>query len=225
MALILNIDTAGDMASICLGEDGQSLGYSSNENQKDHASWLHVAIDDLLRKTGKKPADLQGVGVTIGPGSYTGLRVGLSTAKGFCYALNIPLMAVGTLEMMAFAALAEEGDLICPLIDARRMDVFTAVYDKQLRTVMEPSAITLDAHSFDEFLSNKNLIFLGNGNKKLKEIVFHPNAFYSATIATAAHLSLITNTYFNSGKFVDLVATEPLYIKEFFTQATRSASD
>src|SRR5689334_17760726 len=127
MSLVLNIDTAVETASICLSEDRKILQVSINENQKDHAAWLSVAIQNMMINAGYRLNQLHAIGITIGPGSYTGLRVGLSAAKGLCYALNIPLITIGTLEMMAFAAKDEPADLLCPLIDARRMEVFTAL--------------------------------------------------------------------------------------------------
>jgi tRNA threonylcarbamoyladenosine biosynthesis protein TsaB len=103
MSFILNIDTAVDTASVCLAKNGESLQLTTNENQKDHAAWLHPAITELLNKNGIAMKDIEAVAITIGPGSYTGLRVGLATAKGLCYAMNIPLITLSTLEMMAFA--------------------------------------------------------------------------------------------------------------------------
>jgi tRNA threonylcarbamoyladenosine biosynthesis protein TsaB len=120
MSLILNIDTALDTASVCLANQKEVLQFSVNEDQKDHAAWLHQTIAELLQKGGYSIKDLDAVAVSIGPGSYTGLRVGLATAKGFCYALQIPLITVNTLKLIAFAAKDEAIDLICPMIDARR---------------------------------------------------------------------------------------------------------
>src|SRR5436190_21695866 len=150
MALILNIDTALDNAYISLAENKKGLRYAINETTKDHAAWMQPAIDKLIKESGFRIADLNAIGVSIGPGSYTGLRIGLSTAKGLCFALKIPLIVVGTLQVMALNAVqalaqsnfqsADNGGenelvdiLICPMIDARRMEVFTAVYDVRLK--------------------------------------------------------------------------------------------
>src|ERR1051325_9884884 len=143
MALILNIDTAIETASICLSEDKNVLKFAINENQKDHAAWLSVAIKTLMKEAGIQLNQLNTIAVTIGPGSYTGLRVGLSAAKGLCYALNIPLITIGTLEMMAMAAKEEPVDLLCPMIDARRLEVFTAVYNKKMEEVRSPHSLIL----------------------------------------------------------------------------------
>src|SRR5436190_1267780 len=162
MALILNIDTALDSAYISLAENAQGLGYALNETAKDHAAWIQPAIHKLIEESGLRIADLSAVGVSIGPGSYTGLRIGLSTAKGLCFALKIPLITINTLEIMTFSAIndiaAHDPDLfssnlfICPMIDARRMEVFTAVYNSSLAEIYEPHARILDALTFDELL-------------------------------------------------------------------------
>src|SRR5215208_5364975 len=138
MSFILNIDTALETASVSLANNGRMLQSLVSESQKDHASWLHPAIKILLEKQGIGMDQLVAVGVSNGPGSYTGLRVGLSTAKGFCYALNIPLITIGTLKLMAFSARDEAEDLICPMIDARRMEVYTAIYTGEMAELIKP---------------------------------------------------------------------------------------
>src|SRR5688572_12887657 len=163
MAILLSIDTALENASICLAKGDEIIGMSTNTDQRDHAAWLHVSIRENLERNNLQPGSLNGIIVSIGPGSYTGLRIGLSTAKGLCYALKIPLVAVSTLEMIAYAAQDEAVDLICPLIDARRMEVFMALYDRQLTLIKTPKSIIVDANSFDELLFNRNLIFCGSG--------------------------------------------------------------
>ena len=148
MSLILNIDTALDTASVCIAKDGRSLGLAVNENQKDHAAWLHIAVNEILKKPSYSINQLEAVAVSIGPGSYTGLRIGLASAKGFCYALNIPLIAVTTLEIMALAVKEEATTLICPMVDARRMEVFSAIYEKDLGEKSPPQAMVIDENSF-----------------------------------------------------------------------------
>lgn len=189
MSLILNIDTALDKASVCLSKDGKVLQISFNENQKDHASWLHTAIAELLQKSNLKINDLQAVAVSIGPGSYTGLRVGLSAAKGFCFALNIPLITVNSLKLIAFAVKEEAIDLICPLIDARRMEVFTALFDKNLLEKILPTNMVVDEKSFATVLLNNKILFCGNGVSKLQSIISNRNASFSNTNSDASHLA------------------------------------
>jgi tRNA threonylcarbamoyladenosine biosynthesis protein TsaB len=217
MSLILNIDTASDIATVCLSENGNLLQLSRSEDQKDHASWLHTAIAELLKKNGYHTHDLSSVAVSIGPGSYTGLRVGLAAAKGFCYALNIPLITVNSLKIIALAVKSEAIEMICPLIDARRMEVYTALYDKEIQEMVSPYALVLHEKSFASFLSQGKVLFCGNGVKKVQSIISDSNAFFSQTIADATHLSQLSFHCYNQKEFAGLAYTEPLYVKEFYT--------
>jgi tRNA threonylcarbamoyladenosine biosynthesis protein TsaB len=217
MSLILNIDTAVDSASICLAQDGRSLGLLVNPDQKEHAAWLHPAINELLKKNGLTPAQLGAIAVSIGPGSYTGLRVGLASAKGLCYALNIPLVAISTLRIMALAVQKEATDLICPLIDARRMEVFAAVYDKELGEKIAPHALIIDEKSFSTLLAENKILFCGNGSQKLQPLVSATSAFFTGTTADATHLAQLSHDHFSRKSFANLIYTEPLYIKEFYS--------
>ena len=219
MALILNIDTAVETASVCLSNDAELISLYINDSPKDHAAWLHTAIGKLISKAKLSLNDLQAVAISIGPGSYTGLRIGLSAAKGLCYALNIPLITVGTLKMMAYAVNKEDAQLLCPLIDARRMEVFTAVYDNSLDEIMKPCAMIVNETSFSDLLSLHKIIFCGNGTKKLQHLLSHTNALFSDATATAADLPYLAYKKFQEGKFSDLAYTEPLYIKEFYSPA------
>ncbi|MEO6611557.1 MAG: tRNA (adenosine(37)-N6)-threonylcarbamoyltransferase complex dimerization subunit type 1 TsaB [Chitinophagaceae bacterium] len=224
MSLILNIDTALETASVCLARDGKSLDLLVNPDQKEHAAWLHPAIDALLKKNGFYYAQLEAVAVSIGPGSYTGLRVGLASAKGLCYALNIPLIAISTLKMMAMAVKEEAMDLICPLIDARRMEVFAAVYDQKLGEKISPHALIIDENSFSALLSENKILFCGSGSKKLQPLLSGTTAFFSNTPANAAHLAQLSLDHFSIKSFANLVYTEPLYIKEFYSPHQKNRS-
>lgn len=223
MSLILNIDTALDTASVCLSEDGDVSVLSSNVNQKEHASWLHTEIAGLIQKSGKRINDLNAVAVSIGPGSYTGLRVGLAAAKGICYALQIPLITVNSLKIIAFAEKEENTDFICPLIDARRMEVFTALYDKDLQEIISPYNLVVDEKSFTSILAKGKVLFCGNGVKKLstvtsgQSIISGSNAFFSNKTSNASHLSRLSFDSYKKKQFADLAYAEPLYIKEFFS--------
>ncbi|MGZ8557760.1 MAG: tRNA (adenosine(37)-N6)-threonylcarbamoyltransferase complex dimerization subunit type 1 TsaB [Chitinophagaceae bacterium] len=217
MAIILNIDTAVESASVCLATKAKSIQFAINSTQKDHASWLHPAIQKLISKTELNLRDIEAIAITIGPGSYTGLRVGLAAAKGLCFALNIPLIAINTLEMMAAAIIDTEGDFICPLIDARRMEVFMAVYNKQRQEIIKPCAMIIEQGSFSSLLSLGKIIFSGNGNTKLKNIIVHPNAIFTNAKANASDMVYISEKKFVEKKFVDIVYAEPFYIKEFYS--------
>ncbi|OSZ80935.1 tRNA (adenosine(37)-N6)-threonylcarbamoyltransferase complex dimerization subunit type 1 TsaB [Chitinophagaceae bacterium IBVUCB2] len=222
MSLILNIETSINTASICLKNTEGLEDMLMNDNQKDHAGWLHEAIASLLKKNDFAPADLDAVAVSIGPGSYTGLRVGLASAKGLCFVLNIPLIAIGTLKMMAFAVKDEvPGATICPMIDARRMEVFFAVYDQLLIEKIAPKAAIIDENFGQQFGSNEKIIFCGNGSKKLQDHYNSPFTTYSNTVANASHLANLAEISFQKNDFADLAYIEPLYIKEFYNPATR----
>lgn len=219
MAIILHIDTAVNSASVCLARDARALQFAWNENQKDHAAWLHAAIEGLMSNAGMMLKDVQAVAVTIGPGSYTGLRIGLATAKGLCFALQIPLICINTLEMMAYALLHEEADYFCPMIDARRMEVFMACYDKKMGTVIAPCAMIVEAGHFDALLRSGKVIFSGNGSGKLKKLIDHPHAMFSDITTTAAHMIRMAENNYAEKRFNDVAYTEPFYIKEFYSTA------
>jgi len=222
MALILNIDTAVNTASICLAKDGNALSVAKNESQKEHAAWLHVAIKEIFEKNALALSSVDAIAVTGGPGSYTGLRIGMATAKGICYALNKPLIALNTLLVMASAATNENTDLLCPMIDARRRDVFTAIYNKALQIVKEPAAITLNENSFDEYLLNNSICFFGNGSNKFRTLKKHEKAIFSDIKIDASSMISLSEKMFAEKEFADLAYAEPLYLKEFYTPARRS---
>ena len=223
MALILNIDSATEKASICLAGDGRSLALAENYTQKDHATWLHPAIEQMMRDTGYHLRDLQAVAVTAGPGSYTGLRVGMAAAKGFCYALNIPLIAENTLRTMAFAAKEQlpEVDLLCPMIDARRMEVFTAIYQKDLTTVLPSTAMVIDANSFDPWLNEHQVSFFGDGSGKCKPIIINPRAHFHEVNYHAGYLGIVAFLRYLRKEFTGLAYSEPAYTKEFYTHTRK----
>jgi len=218
MAILLHIDTALETASVCLSDDEKVIGLAINEKQKDHAAWLHPAIIDLAQEAGLGIRDVEAVGISIGPGSYTGLRIGLSAAKGLCYALNIPLITVDTLIMMAHAVEENNADLICPLIDARRMEIFTAVYNKSWQEIVHPTAMVIDKNSFFNLLLTNKIAFSGSGSKKLQSVLCHDNAMFVESRATAAHLAPIVYHNWEKKNFADLAYTEPFYLKDFYTK-------
>lgn len=218
MALLLNIDTALETGSICIRKDNEVISFSINNFQNDHASWIHETIKEQFQKTGLSLHELDAIAVTIGPGSYTGLRVGLSTAKGLCYALNVPLITVNNLLLLASAVKEKAVDRICPMIDARRMEVYTATYNLQLEEINPPQAFIVNDTSFHDDLNSNHILFCGNGCKKLQDITSLSNAvFDTVTIATAEQLSIIAAQCFLKNEFADLAYSEPLYVKEFFT--------
>jgi tRNA threonylcarbamoyladenosine biosynthesis protein TsaB len=220
LALILNIDTATEVASVCISRDGNILSLLTNNQQKEHASFIHVAIQNAANEANIRLQDLEAVAVTNGPGSYTGLRVGLATAKGLCYALKLPLITASTLRVMASAALhhkIEEGALLCPMIDARRMEVFTAVYDQSLHELMKEQPLVVDATNFDIYLTNKKVLFFGSGSTKIQAVIMHKNALFNAIEFNASHLVSLAEQAFTKAAFEDVAYAEPRYLKEFYT--------
>jgi tRNA threonylcarbamoyladenosine biosynthesis protein TsaB len=224
MALLLNIDTALETASVCLTNNGSVIELVLHDQPKEHASWLHQCVADILHRNGYTANDLKAIAVSIGPGSYTGLRVGLSAAKGFSYALGIPLIAIGTLQMIAAANYNDVVDLVCPMIDARRMEVFMAVYDKKGKEIAAPASMIVNEESFRDLLGTNKVLFCGNGSKKLQELISHDHAAFSERSGNASDLSVIANQYFQEKRFTDLAYSEPLYIKEFHAGPRKTAT-
>lgn len=223
MSLILNIDTATESASIAIAHNGITVVHAKNTDQKDHAAWIHMAIKKLVADAGIALNKLNAVAVTAGPGSYTGLRVGMATAKGFCFALNLPLITENTLKVMSLAAINNMGPqppvrnmLVCPMIDARRMEVFTAIFDKN-QEVMPSSAVVLDPHTFDDFLNQSPMLFFGSGSSKFRPLISNPNAIFEEVTWSAIELSILSHQKFLDQEFDDIAYAEPLYLKEFYT--------
>jgi tRNA threonylcarbamoyladenosine biosynthesis protein TsaB len=217
VSYILNIDTAVATASICLAHNEQSLAFKINPSQKDHAAWLHIAIKDLVEEAGISLQKLNAIAISAGPGSYTGLRVGMAAAKGLCYALQKPLLTISTLKMMAVVAQGEPTELICPLIDARRMEVFTAIYDQKLAEILSPVNLIVEKTSFEDILSHHSVTFFGNGSDKFKTILQSTNAHFKILEATAKAMTVLSFNAFKQNKFADLAYAEPYYGKDFYS--------
>lgn len=217
MALILNIDTAVQTASVCLSRQHESLELRVNPSQTDHAAWLQVAIGGMLDSRGFKPQDIQAIAVSAGPGSYTGLRVGMASAKGLCYALNIPLITINTLKIMAVSGKQEIKGLMCPMIDARRMEVFAAVYDQKLNEIIAPLNVVLDENSFHQILSGTSVCFFGNGSKKFQQICRNKNAEFKDVDYSAQHMISLSYEQFSEGVFTNIAYSEPYYGKDFYS--------
>jgi tRNA threonylcarbamoyladenosine biosynthesis protein TsaB len=225
MGLILNIDTAVNTASVCLAKDGEALAFLENDQQQNHAEWLHGAIKNIFEMAGLVLESTEAVAVTEGPGSYTGLRISMAAAKGICYALDKPLICLNTLLVMADAArnkiAISPGALLCPMIDARRMEVYTALFTSGLSAVTESAAIILDEKSFNEELSSRQVYFFGNGSDKFKTIQKKENAFFEMVNANAVSMIKLSEKKFAAKEFADLAYAEPQYLKEFFTTAKK----
>lgn len=216
MPKILNIETATDICSVCLCEDGKILSLQEGEKGFNHASTLTILIQKCLDDAKITLNDLDAVAVSQGPGSYTGLRIGVSVAKGICYALDKPLIAVDTLMALAWACAQEnnESTHYCAMIDARRMEVYCAVYNEKTLEEQPVSALIIDENSFQEsFSKNEKIIFCGNGAEKCKSVIQSPLAQFSSIICSAKHLRFLSNMYYLQGKFSDVAYFSPLYYK------------
>lgn len=218
MPLILNIDTAAKEAGVSLASEGKVLQARTNGQSLDHAGWIHTAIRELMQ-AGITLSDIQAVAVVAGPGSYTGLRVGMATAKGLCYALNIPLISLNTLTIMAHATVDDisPAQLLCPMVDARRLEVFTALYDASLHTLLPPCALILDENSFSAWLKEHEIIFFGNGSSKWKQMVQHENAIFRNISYTPGDTAAVSYDAFERHAFSELAYTEPIYLKDFYS--------
>lgn len=219
MSFILNIDTAAEQASVSLALEGKLLLGKINPQQMDHAAWIHTAIEGLLSESRQKVTDLKAIAVIAGPGSYTGLRVGMATAKGMCYALGIPLVTMNTLKVMSFSASkhASSGVFLCPMLDARRMEVFTALYNPEFKEIMPPCAMVLQPDSFGNWLKTTPILFFGNGSNKAKALLTHVNAFFKDIFYTPEDICQLSYGHFIRADFNDLAYTAPIYLKDFYT--------
>jgi tRNA threonylcarbamoyladenosine biosynthesis protein TsaB len=217
---ILCLDASVQTASAALSSETGLPAVKICEQQREHAAFLQPAINDLLAEQNINLSQLTAVAVTAGPGSYTGLRIAMASAKGLCYALNIPMITLSTLEVMATVAIQhikpEEPFLLCPLIDARRMEVFTAVYDKAMEEVMKPQALILDETSFQAQLNNHVVYFFGNGAAKWQAVCHHPNARFVNVEWNAKDMMRKAWELYHQSKFASLAYAAPFYGKEFY---------
>ncbi len=222
MSFILNIDTAAAVAAVSIASNGKLLQLIQNDQQKEHASFLQPAIKKLLLQLNMSLKDIDAVAVVNGPGSYTGLRVGLASAKGICYALNKPLITIGSLLLMsksAIISLKKENlkvPLLCPMIDARRMEVFTAIYDEALNETLPAQAIILNHNSFVAFLLQYKVLFFGDGAAKFKPLIDNANALFAVVYDNFEALCEVSFYKFTAKEFTDITYSEPLYLKEFY---------
>ncbi len=228
MAAILNIETSTDVCSVALTYDGQVVTQREDYRGHNHATLLSGYIKDCIEEAKSKNLKLDAVAVSIGPGSYTGLRIGLSEAKGLAYALDIPLIGVDTLAIMAvtvmFSDFFDSDVMFAPMIDARRMEVYTAVYNYALETLLAPTPLILDENSYDKYLDRGPVIFFGNGSDKARPLLEkHKNANFITEIhPLAANMTALSERAYRNRDFLDLAYSTPRYLKEF--QATKPKS-
>jgi len=234
MAFILSLETSTTICSAALHDDGKLIAVKELLTPQSASSQLAPIIDQLLRDAQISTKEIKVVAVASGPGSYTGLRIGVATAKGFCFALQIPLIAINTLELMAYqvknysSLSLEEGGpsdevLLCPMLDARRMEVYCLLSDFDLNSVEPTQAKVIDEVSFDEWLSQKTIYFFGNGADKCREIINHSNAkFLEGINPSAIQLGEMAFQKYVGKEFEDLSSFEPHYLKEFMVKKPKA---
>ena len=224
MSLILCIETGTDICSVGIARDGELLSLRESDQGRDHAKNLAVFVDELLRETSIRPDELDAVAVGMGPGSYTGLRIGVSFAKGMCYGLNIPLLAVGSLDALAQVAIEDheagimniEGwndAVLCPMVDARRMEVYAQIFDVKCNQLSNVSAEVITEDSFTQWRKERKMIIFGNGAAKCQELL--PDAAYISVVPSARGLARLAHQRYEEGKFEDIAYFEPFYLKDF----------
>lgn len=221
MSCILNIETATNVCSVAVSFDGKIIFEKENTTGPSHAALLGVFVAEALEAVRKNNHKLDAVAVSCGPGSYTGLRIGVSEAKGLCYGFGIPLIAVKSLEVMAKKVLdtqsgISEDDLLCPMIDARRMEVYAVIYNSKLEVLRDTAADIVDNDSYRNFLDKQKVVFFGNGAEKCKDVLIHDNAvFIDGIYPSAKHMIELSEKAFNNKFFVDVAYFEPFYLKDF----------
>ena len=225
MALILQIETATDVCSVSIAEDGVTIAIEFDSRGRNHASILLPSIDNCIRKSGITLNELDAVAVSMGPGSFTGLRIGVATAKGICYALDKPLIAVNTMKSMAshFRKNHALDVLICPMIDARRKEVYTALFDQNLNELFDTRAMILSEDSLQEWTSGHPIAFLGSGAKKCGAILNSTSncLFFSDFQISSEGMNAICMDSYANKRFEDVAVFEPFYLKDFYVPSNK----
>lgn len=228
MSCILHIETSTSACSVAVSEDGQVVFKKEDLNGPSHAVSLGVFVDEALSFADSHAMPLDAVAVSCGPGSYTGLRIGVSMAKGVCYGRNLKLIGLPTLKVQCVPVLLYHDELpddalLCPMIDARRMEVYAAVYDRALKPVRDIAADIVDENSYREFLDRHPVYFFGDGAAKCKEKITHPNAHFIDGIRPLASMMFpLAEKAIAEEKFEDVAYFEPFYLKEFVAGKPKS---
>ena len=222
MQRIILIETSTALCSAAIAEDGAVTAYRESSAPKAHASLTSVFIDEILKERGITLADCDAVCVSMGPGSYTGLRVGVSTAKGLCFGAGMPLLAAGTLDTLVAQAadMADDARFVIPMIDARRMEVYTAVFENG-RQITETAPEIIDESSFAQYLEQGTCLFIGDGAGKCADVIKHPNARFCQCWPKASSMLQPAAQAYNEKRFEDVAYFEPFYLKEFVATVSK----
>lgn len=227
MSCILNIETSTNVCSVAVSENGACIFNKEDREGPNHAVLLGVIVEEALSFIDSHAIPLDAVAVSCGPGSYTGLRIGLSMAKGICYGRDVKLIAIPTLELMCVPLLlnekvAEDNALLCPMLDARRMEVYVQITNTALQTVKETSADIVEANTYDEYLQNNVVYFFGNGADKCKEVITHPNArFIENIVPLAKNMFPLAEKRMAEERFEDVAYFVPFYLKDFVAKEAK----
>lgn len=228
MSVILNIETSSRICSVAVSCDGMVEFHIESEEPMQHATLLAVYVDRCLDYLNRREMSLDAVAVSYGPGSYTGLRIGMSLAKGLCFAKDIPLIGVPTLEILAVKAMfmlhdSEGDEILVPMIDARRMEVFTAAYDFSLNPIMKPQPLIIGNDSFRNLPEGREVVFIGDGVDKAKDVIEVPNSrFLSSSMPVAMDMVALSERAFLTGNFLDTAYSVPFYLKDYQTTTPRN---
>lgn len=225
MSLILHLETATTVCSVALGFEGKLIAIKEENKGFTHAEHLTLYIEEVMQMAGKSFEALDAVAVSKGPGSYTGLRIGVATAKGLSFGLNKPLIAINTLSSMATGAAKtyKELNFFCPMLDARRMEVYTAIYNHQGEALIPTAAVILNEKYLENQLDISEILFFGDGALKFKEICSHRNAKFDLDLApSAANMIALSYRNYTQAQFEDLAYFEPFYLKEFYTPPAKT---
>ncbi len=217
LAIILNIETATKNCSVSLAKNGRLMTFKElNDSSYSHGENLHVFIEDIIKEANIAFSDIEAIAVSKGPGSYTGLRIGVSSAKGLSFSLDKPLIAVDTLGSLARSVEIQENEIVIPLLDARRMEVYSAVFDAYYTKIRETKAEVIDNNSFQEYLKKGKVYFLGDGAEKCKEILTHKNAiFLDGYFPSAKQMAEVSYEKYSQNDMEDVAYFEPFYLKDF----------
>lgn len=223
MPLILSIESATSVCSVALHQNGKLLGLMELHQENIHAKKLMLLIESLFQKLGINSKDLAAVAVSSGPGSYTGLRIGASIAKGIAYGNDLPLIGVDTLLALAhqLISVCSEGDIIIPMMDARRMEVYTSIVSSSGEIIKSSHPLIVDDNPFLGYLSNVKVYFIGDGVDKLREILTHPNAVFPNVLNSSKSMGELAYEKFQKNEFEDIAYFEPNYLKEFRVIASK----
>jgi tRNA threonylcarbamoyladenosine biosynthesis protein TsaB len=223
MSTLLSIETSTTVCSAALHKEGKLIALEITHTPNSAASLLAVMIDKLLKQSSEKP---EAVAVSSGPGSYTGLRIGVATAKGICYALSLPLISINSLEILATYAhqqLTTNNYFLCPMIDARRMEVYTMLMNEKLELIQPVSASIIDESSYADILNYRKIFFFGNGSDKCKSVITHPNAqFIDGIFPSAEWMGETAFRLYSKKQFEDVADFEPAYLKDFIAKKPKS---